>query len=236
MLLAVDSSTDQLGVALGDGDQVIAESIWYCHQYQTVELAPAVADLLRHADVQMDSIEAVAVAIGPGSYTALRVGLALAKGIAVSRSVPLVGVPTLDVLAAGQPRSALPLAAILRAGRGRIALGWYKPAPLSASSRRGGGMAPPGEWEPEGSAEVTTVDALAKGIERPTLIAGELTSEERQRLARKKVKVVLAAPHLCIRRPALLAEIAWARYRSGRVDDTAGLAPIYLHSGQPIGE
>ena len=74
----------------------------------------------------MDDIEAVSVAVGPGSFTALRVGLALAKGIALSRNIPLVGVPTLDVLAAGQPTCALPLGAILRAGRGRIALGWYK--------------------------------------------------------------------------------------------------------------
>jgi len=236
MLLAVDTSTDQMGIALADGDQVVAESVWRSQQYHTVELAPAVAELLRHAGLSMDDIEAVTVAIGPGSYTALRVGLALTKGIALSRSLPLVGIPTLDVLAAGQSACALPLGAVIRAGRGRIAVGWYKTSSSPSRNRPHGDQAAQSNWQAEGQAEVTTVDALAKSIERPTLIAGELTTEERQRLARKKKNVVLAPPHLCLRRPSLLAEIGWARYQNGQVDDRAALAPIYLHHAEPTGE
>ena len=235
MLLAVDTSTDQMGIALCDGDQVVAESIWRSQQYHTVELAPAVAELLRHAGISMDAIEAVTVAIGPGSYTALRVGLALAKGMALARNLPLVGIPTLDVLAAGQPASELPLGAVIRAGRGRIALGWYKNSSTPSRNRMHGEHTQ-GDWQAQGPAEVTTVDALAKSIEQPTLIAGELTPEERQRLARKKKNVALAPPHLCLRRPSLLAEIGWERYQKGQVDDSAALAPIYLHHAEPAGE
>jgi len=232
MLLAVDTSTEQMGVAVVDGGQVVAEWIWFSRQYHTVGLAPAVAQVFSNSGIEMDNIEAVAVAIGPGSYTALRVGLALAKGIALSTGVPLVGVRTLDVLAAGQPACDLPLAAVLSAGRGRIALGWYKVAPHAVGKGEAGGRAAGNSWESAGAAEVTTLDALAKSIDEPTLVAGELTSEERQRLARKKVNVVLAAPHRCVRRPSLLAEIGWARFRSGEIDDTATLAPIYLHTAE----
>jgi tRNA threonylcarbamoyladenosine biosynthesis protein TsaB len=236
MMLAVDTSTDQMGIALGDGYQIVAESMWRSQQYHTVELAPAIAELLRRAGISMTSIEAVSVAVGPGSYTALRVGLALAKGIALSRNLPLVGIPTLDVLAAGQPVCALRLGAVIRAGRGRIALGWYKSSSSPSRNRLEGEDPAPSDWQAEGPAEVTTVDALAKSIERPTLIAGELTTEERQRLARKKKNVVLAPAHLCLRRPSLLAEIGWARYQSGQVDDRAALTPIYLHHTEPLGE
>jgi tRNA threonylcarbamoyladenosine biosynthesis protein TsaB len=48
-------------------------------------------------------------------------------------------------------------------------------------------------------------------------------------LARKKVNIKLASPAHCVRRPAVLAELAWARWQAGKVDDVATLAPVYLH-------
>jgi tRNA threonylcarbamoyladenosine biosynthesis protein TsaB len=74
---------------------------------------------------------------------------------------------------------------------------------------------------------------LADSIDAPTLVAGELTSEERQRLMRKKA-VRLVPPSMCVRRPAILAELAWTRWRSGKVDEAASLAPIYLHTAESI--
>ena len=74
------------------------------------------------------------------------------------------------------------------------------------------------------------MDSFAASIDVPTLVAGEFTLEERQRLMRKKVSVRLAPPSTCVRRPAVLAELAWTRWQSGEVDDAASLAPIYLHT------
>ena len=79
-----------------------------------------------------------------------------------------------------------------------------------------------------------TVDELADSIDTPTLVAGELTPEDRHRLARKKVNVALASPTLCVRRPAVLADLAWVRWQKGEVDEPASLAPIYLHMGDPL--
>ncbi|MFH1184974.1 MAG: tRNA (adenosine(37)-N6)-threonylcarbamoyltransferase complex dimerization subunit type 1 TsaB [Chloroflexota bacterium] len=234
MLLAIDSSTAQVGLALTDGGQLAVETIWNSRVHHTVELAPAVAELLQRAGVAMADVEAIGVAIGPGSFTALRVGIAMAKGLALARKIPILGVPTLDVLAAGQPPSDLLLAAVLQAGRGRIAVGWYKMSgspPRSESVLLGEVEA---RWVAQGLPHVTTVDALARSIAKPSLVAGELTTDERQRLARKRVNVVLAPLNRCVRRPSVLAEIAWQRYASGRVDDTATLAPIYLHVAEPI--
>ncbi len=226
MLLAVDTSTAQIGLALYDGAQVVAESVWYSHQHHTVELAPALSDLMRRVGVTMAEVQALGVAIGPGSFTALRVGLAFVKGLALARKLPMAGIPTLDVLAAGQPHVALPLAAVLQAGRGRLAVGYYKPASTKAHTEM--------VWQSQGAAEIMTTDALADSIETPTLVAGELTAAERQRLARKKVNVVLASPAQCVRRPSLLAQLAWLRWKEGRLDEAASLAPIYLQLPQPI--
>ncbi len=215
MLLAVDTSTVQVGLALHDGTQVVAEMLWHSNQHHTVELAPALAGLLRRTGVAMNDLRALGVAIGPGSFTSLRVGLAFIKGLSLARRLPIVGIPTLDVLAAMQPASKIPMVAILQAGRGRIAVSWYKYIK--------------NDWTANDAAQVTTVDELADAIDKPTLVCGELTAEERQRLARKKVNVALAAPSNCVRRPAVLAELAWSRWQDGHINDVASLAPIYLH-------
>ena len=66
-------------------------------------------------------------------------------------------------------------------------------------------------------------------------MAGEFTTEERGHLARKRVNILLASPVKCVRRPSILAELAWARWQENRVDDVASLAPVYLHvAGTPI--
>ena len=155
-----------------------------------------------------------------GSFTSLRVGLAFVKGLALARHLPIVGIPTLDVVAAAQEMRDLPLAAVLQAGRGRLALVWYEAGETG--------------WDAKGSPSVTTADDLAESIHKPTIVCGELTADERQRLARKRVNVLLASPSACVRRPAVLAELAWERWQAGVQDDAASLAPIYLHVGDPI--
>lgn len=219
MLLAVDTSTAQVGLALYDGAQVIAEYMWRSSQRHTVELAPAISELLTRCGLTMDEVRALGVALGPGSFTSLRVGLSLAKGLALARHLPLVGIPTLDILAAAQPASKLPLAALLQAGRGRFALGWYK------GSRKG--------WQAAGPARVITLEALMEDIKSPSIVCGELTFKERYKLEENS-HVHAASPAGSARRPAVLAELAWARWQAGEVDDEASLAPIYLHTAEAI--
>ena len=220
MLLAVDTSTRQMGLALYDGAQVIGELLWHSRHYHTVELAPAVANLLARSGLKMDIIQALGVALGPGSFTSLRVGLSFIKGLALARHLPIIGLPTLDVLAVSQSTRDVPLAAVLQAGRGRLALNWYK--------------AINGAWQATGEPLVTTAHELADKIKKPTIVCGELTADERKRLARKRINVQLASPAQCVRRPAVLAELAWERWQAGFQDDAAALAPIYLHVADPI--
>lgn len=221
MLLAIDTSTTQLGLALYDGASVLAELAWTSRARHTAELAPALTGLLARTGHRMPDLTAIGVAIGPGSFTSLRVGLAFAKGLALARKLPIVGVPTLDVVAAAVPMQNLPLIAVIQAGRTRVAVAWYQ--------------AGENEWQAQGPARTMTVDELAESIHHPTLVTGELSADERQRLARKRVNVHLASPAQSVRRPAILAELAWHRWQAGEVNELASLAPIYLHTeGTPI--
>jgi tRNA threonylcarbamoyladenosine biosynthesis protein TsaB len=220
MLLAVDTSTRMVGLALYDGFQVLSETVWQSHDYHTVELAPAVADLLSRCGIQAADLKVLAVALGPGSFTGLRIGLALAKGMALAGRLPLVGIPSLDILAAAQPVREGNLAAVLRAGRGRLAVSWYRAAA--------------GAWQPSRPLQVLTAPELSELIQEPTLVCGELGEEEQRLLARKRKNVTLASPAQSLRRPAWLAELGWKRWLAGRTDDPYSLAPIYLHYNEPI--
>lgn len=220
MILAVDTSTSQLGLALYDGAQVLAEYAWRSGHRHTVELAPATAELLARCDLTMQDVRALGVALGPGSFTSLRVGLAFTKGLALARHIPLIGIPTLDILAHAQPVSKLLLAVALQAGRGRFALGWYK-----VSRKR---------WQAQGEARVVNLEALLAEVKSPSLMCGEFTDEIRQKIMSNE-NARLVSPVNSIRRPAVLAELAWARWQSGDVDDDASLAPMYLHTAEPIG-
>lgn len=219
MLLAIDTSTSQIGLALYDGAQVRSEYAWRSSLRHTVELAPAISELLRRCGLTMADLQALGVALGPGSFTSLRVGLSLAKGLALSRHLPLIGIPTLDILAEAQPVSRHPLAVLIQAGRGRYALGWYK------SSKN--------QWQAAHPARVVNIQTLLKEIGSPSIVCGELTAEDRHQLRENK-NIHLASPAQSVRRPAILAELAWARWQAGEVDDEATLAPIYLHTAEGI--
>jgi tRNA threonylcarbamoyladenosine biosynthesis protein TsaB len=221
VLLAIDTSTRNVGIAVYNGIQVLSETIWSSQDYHTVELAPAIADTLARAGQQIQNLSSLAVASGPGSFTGLRIGLAVVKGIALACHLPIVGVPTLDIVAESLPLSAgIPLAAVLQAGRNRLAVGWY--------------FVVDGRWQPKPPIEIMDALKLTRLINEPTLVCGELNEEQQRTLARKYKNVILASPAQSVRRPAFLAELAWRRWQSGDVDNPVTLAPTYLNVGQPI--
>jgi tRNA threonylcarbamoyladenosine biosynthesis protein TsaB len=220
MLLAIDTSTHVVGVALYDSTQVISESVWTSRAYHTVELAPAIADMLERSQVKFQDLSAVAVALGPGSFTGLRIGLALAKGMALAGHLAIVGIPTLDVLAAAQPPSDLPLVAVLQAGRGRLAAGWFR-----WQKER---------WVMQGEAQVLTMELLAERLEEPTILSGELGEAWRRALGRRRKNAILAPPARSLRRPSYLAELGWKKIQQQGSDDPATLAPLYLHFNEAV--
>ena len=219
MLLAIDTSTRLVGVALYDGVQVVSETVWMSQQYHTVELAPTVSAVMERGGISMSDLEVLAVALGPGSFTGLRIGLSLVKGMALAGHLAVIGVPSLDILAASQPPNNIPLIAILRAGRGRLAASWYK-----HHARR---------WQPDRQVIILTAQELAAKIRTPTIVCGELTEQERRIFKRKRKNVLLATPAQSLRRPSFLAEIGWQRWQKGMTDDPATLTPYYLQQAQP---
>jgi tRNA threonylcarbamoyladenosine biosynthesis protein TsaB len=104
-----------LGLALYDGAEILNETIWHSDRHHTIELAPEVALSFRRAGSSQSELTAVAVAQGPGSYTGLRIGMALAKGLSLAHNLPIVAIPTLDILAGAQPQREEPMLATVPA-------------------------------------------------------------------------------------------------------------------------
>lgn len=214
MLVAIDTATGYASLALHDGFQVRVEHTWESLRRHTVELLPRLVAALEQLDLGAEHLSGVAVTRGPGSFTGLRVGLSVAKGLALARGLPLVGVPTLDVIAAAQGRDRRPLRAVLQAGRRRICVATYRWRS--------------GEWCVRQEPLLTTWPALAKETTSPTLFCGEIDPAGAEALAVLGELAVLLPAAARLRRAGFLAEVAWRRLNRGETDDPATLTPIYL--------
>ena len=216
MLLAIDTSTDWTGIALFDGTQILAEQIWRGKHYQSVELVPAIQRMFSKSNVTPAQLSGVGVATGPGSFTGLRIGMSVAKGFALACKLPVVGIPSLDVLCAAQPGLRRPMIAMIELGRGRFA--WIR---YVYKNR---------DWQAEHDIQLGDAKAIAATIKSPIYVVGDLNVETRQILGRKWKTTQLASAAACVRRPAVLAELAWQKIKAGQEDDPALLSPIYVHT------
>jgi tRNA threonylcarbamoyladenosine biosynthesis protein TsaB len=216
MLLAIDTATRIVSLALHDGTAILAEETWRTADHHTVELTPALQGLLARVGIEAAGLTALAAALGPGSYTGLRIGLSLAKGLALAASppLPLIGIPTLDVVAAAQPHTTDTLVAVTQAGRRRINAGFY-------------GWRADG-WQAEGDPFITTWGELSERLDGLAQVAGEVDAEGYEILAGRSDRVIIASAALGLRRAGFMAELALRRLQAGAAADAASTAPIYL--------
>jgi tRNA threonylcarbamoyladenosine biosynthesis protein TsaB len=211
MLLAIDTSTIQTGLACYDASGVLGECVWQSGRDHTAQLLPQLTLLLRHIGRGSGAISAIAVALGPGSWSGLRVGMSTAKGLALARSLPIVGVGTLDALAYQHARRGATVAPLIRLGRERFAT-----TGLSTHEPRN-----------------VTLAELCAEINGRALFCGDIDTEVREALRLKLGdRAQFPTPAANLRRPGFLAELAWQRFQAGETDDVATLEPIYL--GQPV--
>ncbi|MFQ5398017.1 MAG: tRNA (adenosine(37)-N6)-threonylcarbamoyltransferase complex dimerization subunit type 1 TsaB [Anaerolineae bacterium] len=215
MILAIDTATRWAGLALHDGTAVITEVGWRCANTHTIEITPAIGEMLGRAGIEVGDLKAIAVAIGPGSYTGLRVGLAIAKGLALAHQTPLIGVPTLDIVAAAFGPLSGQLLVTAAAGRTRVCAAVYR-------------WQADGGWQAEATPVVETWENLLAGLEGETFFAGEITPEAAELIQTASPQFHVTLPAASTRRAGYLAELGWHRFRQGRFDDAQSVVPIYL--------
>ena len=162
MLLAIDTSTRHGGVSLWREDHAVATLCWHSQRNHTAELMPAIDQVLTRARVGPGELEAVAMALGPGGFSSLRVGISAAKGLATGLGVPAVGVGTLELEAYPYAGMGLPIHPVIDAGRGDLATATYQKLD--------------GRWQKTGAERVCTMEELVRSVSGPAVVCGEGTS------------------------------------------------------------
>jgi tRNA threonylcarbamoyladenosine biosynthesis protein TsaB len=103
-ILAIDTSNYPLGVALIEDNQVLGEYITNLKKNHSVRIMPAIQTLMKDCERVPAQLTKIVVAKGPGSYTGVRIGVTIAKTMAWSLKIPLVGISSLEIIAAGAGR------------------------------------------------------------------------------------------------------------------------------------
>jgi len=214
-ILAIETSTKQLGVTVSDGGRPLASYELLADYPHAVELPGAVTRVLKEAHLTRSAIEAIAVDIGPGSFTGLRIGLAFAKALAFPAKIPLVGVASLDVLVAGVPFADCPMCPILDARQQNVYAALYR---LEA-----GGPVKQTDYL------LGPVEEVLARIAEPTVFLGDGIALYRERILARCAQAQFAEPEFWLPRSSILARLGEERFRAGERDDPARLVPLYLY-------
>lgn len=218
-VLAVETSTLAGGAALLDGDQLVAEYTLNVASTHSERLLATVDRLLQDAGWTIGEVEGLAVSVGPGSFTGLRIGVSTVKGLAFSLRIPVAAVPTLEALAWALPFSRNPVCPVLDARKGEVyaALFHWEGASLVR------------DWEDQAldPAELCRrlsgpVTFVGDGIVR----YGSLLTERLGSLA------AFAPPARRLPSAACVGQLGHARLSSGEVVDPAALCPCYLRPSE----
>ena len=219
-ILAIETPTIEVGAAVADESGPLASVTARPGRRQAETLHPAIADACRIARVTPAELDAIAVDIGPGLFTGLRVGVAAAKALAGALGLPVVTATSLEVLRAACPRGIGTVIPVIDMRRGEVA--WLMPASPATEVRVGS----PTELATE-LAGLAGLAGLAVGV-GPVLFVGDGALRHRELLERALVPApVFGGTELAAPPVASLAVLAIAAMKDGRCCDPAAVRPFY---------
>lgn len=214
LVLGIETATTACSVAVGDEGGVVASALATRRRHDEY-LMPAIDFLFREAGFPREQLGGIAVDLGPGLFTGMRVGIATAKTLAQAMSLPIVGLPSLDVLAHAARLSPRLICAAVDARRGEVFSAFYR--------------AVPGGAERTSDVQVLAPDGLAVEIRArgaDVLLVGDGALRYREALEGERVEFAPAS----VAHPSAsaLVELAVPRFLRGATDALQTLAPLYV--------
>ena len=222
-ILAIDSATPVAGLALLNDQKVIREEFINYKKTHSETLMPGIDRVLRDCEVTVDDLAAIAVTVGPGSFTGLRIGLATAKGLSMACGKPLIGISTLDVLAHNIAFSKSLLCPLLDARKQEVYTAFYD-ANEDIPQRLTEDIA----CSPQDMANQAQNLAETTGKHHITLLGDGFYPYEAFFRDYFLQDLQVAPGPLMLPRAAALGSLAWRRAINNDFDDTFSLRPVYV--------
>lgn len=222
--VAIETSTPALSVAIGTEAGALAEQTFYMNFRHAERLLEAITALLKEAEWKMGEISVLAVSVGPGSFTGIRVGIAAIRGLAQVLEKPVVALSSLEIMACGASHEGREVYPFLDALRGQVFAAGYRIVSKHM------GVAPQLLWKPQ----LMTLQGWEKRIVRraralgkPTVVVGE-QAPMGSPLQSLDGRVLQASP--CAQRPraSVLVERAVYEHQKGRSLPYSRVVPLYL--------
>jgi tRNA threonylcarbamoyladenosine biosynthesis protein TsaB len=215
LILGIESSTQQVGCAIGGHEGVLASFESARGRRHAETLVPAIEFVCRQASVTLAEIGVVAVDIGPGLFTGMRVGIATAKAIAHARRIPMIGISSLDLLAVPVRHTSRLIVTVIDARKGELFFAAYRQAPGGVQR-----VAEPRLGSPSDLA------AELGAIQGDVLCVGDGAVRYREQLERRGVE--FAEPWLAHPSSSALVQLAHARALREDWVNNWELEPLYL--------
>ncbi|MBI2093404.1 MAG: tRNA (adenosine(37)-N6)-threonylcarbamoyltransferase complex dimerization subunit type 1 TsaB [Candidatus Omnitrophica bacterium] len=215
LFLAIETATRQFGVAAFNGNEVLSSVELLANYPHAAELPGAVERVLKETKTELKDLKAVIVDIGPGSFTGLRIGLAFAKALVFPHKLPLIGISSLDVLAAGLPARGDFVCPLLDAKQKNIYGACYK--------------IEEGKPVRQGDYFLGKIEEFLSGLKQDAIFLGDGSQLYREQILSVFPKARWALPEFFYPRSATLARLGVERFHSGQRDDPATLVPLYLY-------
>ncbi len=218
MILAINTSTLQFSLALlKQNGTIAAEQMMFRKKGNFGSLMPAVDHLLAISDARPSDLSCIAVAIGPGSFTGLRIGISLAKGLCHALKIPIAGVSSLEALASQIPFAKFPVIPLLRSRKGEVFTAKFIQNHHQQIERQ------------QEDISIKLSD-LFSTLREPALIIGD-NFEEQAPVFQDKTGTsitMLALPHYWNLRASSVGAMGLRKFTRNDLDDPYGIKPIYL--------
>jgi tRNA threonylcarbamoyladenosine biosynthesis protein TsaB len=218
-LLAIETSTMLGGAAILSDDMLIAESRINVKVTHSERIMTEMNRMLESSGLEIGDIDVFAIAIGPGSFTGLRVGLSTIKGLVYATGKRLVAVPTLEALAWNLPFSRHPVCPLLDARRKEVYAGIFKWADNSFARIM--------------EEQAVRLDDLLLKIKEPTIFTGEGSALYRDGIINAiGDRALFAQPQIMAPSPSSVAYLGMRKAQRGEFDNPVSLVPLYLRRSE----
>lgn len=213
LIIGLDTTSKSGSVSLINENNILGECLFNVGPRHSENVVSSLDWLLSTLNIEKQSIEAVAVSIGPGSFTSLRVGVTIAKSLAYTMNISIVGVSSLEVLALNIPRTDRDICTVMDAKREEVYSSIYKYNNNVLEQKR--------------AEKVQSVDELCNEISKPTVFVGDGAVIYKDQLDRS-TNYEFVAGSFNLLRSSNCALLGRSKLLNGNSDDVMELAPNYL--------